>query len=295
MRAPVATGSVVDLTCKVARETTAEEINAAVEAAADGPAGRDPRLHRGPDRLHRHRQGPALVDLRREPDDGHGGHDAEGRLLVRQRVGLLEPARRARRQGPLARRAGRRDEPEGAGRFDKASVRDADVGGPHASWFAPTSTRRWTTGRSRDDKRIRAALPTIELLRERGAEIVLCSHLGRPEGPPIRSSRWRRWRHGSASCSVPTSALVAGGRRRRGRGRGRRARARLGPPAREHPLRGRGRRGTTTTSPRRSPRSPTSTSTTLSGPRIAPMPRPRASPTCCRPTRGCCSSARSAS
>jgi glyceraldehyde 3-phosphate dehydrogenase len=37
MRAPVATGSVVDLTCIVSKATTAEEINAAMEAAADGP------------------------------------------------------------------------------------------------------------------------------------------------------------------------------------------------------------------------------------------------------------------
>jgi glyceraldehyde 3-phosphate dehydrogenase len=37
VRAPVATGSVVDLVCAVSRETTAEEINGAMRAAAEGP------------------------------------------------------------------------------------------------------------------------------------------------------------------------------------------------------------------------------------------------------------------
>jgi phosphoglycerate kinase len=40
-----------------------------------------------------------------------------------------------------------------------------------------------------DDLRITATLPTIELLRERGAALVLASHLGRPKGKPVDELR----------------------------------------------------------------------------------------------------------
>ena len=65
LRVPIPTGSATDLTVTAGRETTVDEVNAAMQGRRRGPAQGHPDLHRGPDRLLRHRHRPGLVHLRR--------------------------------------------------------------------------------------------------------------------------------------------------------------------------------------------------------------------------------------
>ena len=70
----------------------------------------------------------------------------------------------------------------------KLSVKDLDVSGKRVlmrvDFNVPTEEKDGHIAIT-DDTRIRESLPTIELLREKGAKVILMAHFGRPKGKPV--------------------------------------------------------------------------------------------------------------
>ena len=74
----------------------------------------------------------------------------------------------------------------------KRSVSDMDVEGRTVLVRVDYNvTFRPDTTEISDDSRIRATLPTLDLLKSRDAKIVLCSHLGRPKGRVVEELRMK--------------------------------------------------------------------------------------------------------
>ena len=240
LRVPVPTGSIIDFTANLKKAATVEQINAAFKRRPTAAQGRA-ELHRGPDRVERHRQRPALVHLRRRAHDEHG-QDGEGHRLVRQRVGLLEPPRRPHARSPAPRSSAKKmtEQLLRIPTLEDLRRRPDRQAGPGANRLQRADGR---DGVITDDFRIRAALPTINWLTERGAQVVTACTSAGPRASPTRSTRWTRCAPGSpsshpaSSCSRTCASTRARRQRsgvrgdaRRGHRRLRRRRLRRLPP-----------------------------------------------------------------
>ena len=194
MRVPTPNVSVVDLTVTTEKPVTVESINAAMKRAAEGPM-------KGI--LQYEEEELVSVDFRGNPHssivdagytrvvagncakvlawyDNEWGYSCRCRDLIKFMAAQAVGADFSR----LIVRS-----------MNKLSIRDLELSGKRV-FVRVDFNVPLENGKVTDDTRIRETLPTLKLARERGARLVLASHLGRPKGKPdakysLRPVAWK--------------------------------------------------------------------------------------------------------
>lgn len=69
--------------------------------------------------------------------------------------------------------------------FNKKTIRDIDVRGKRVLLRADYNVPLDAKGQITDDYRIQQSLPTVKYLLEHDAKVIICSHLGRPDGKVV--------------------------------------------------------------------------------------------------------------
>ena len=166
-----------------------------MKAAAEGPLAGILELHRGPDRLDRHRHRPRVLHHRR-PADQRLRQRGQGGRLVRQRVGLLQPAGRPGRL--------RRPEPVASGMQSLDALCPRQGVGRRSPRPRPLRPQRADGRRRHHRRRTDPGQPAHPAARWSTPvrRVVVAAHLGRPKGEvePGALARARR-RTARRSCS----------------------------------------------------------------------------------------------
>ena len=176
LRVPIPTGSCTDLTAELTKSASADEINAAMKAAADGPLKGILKYYDAPIVSSDIVTDPHSSIFDVGPDQGDR-QPGQGRVVVRQRVGLLQPARRPGRAGRQVAVA-----PMAVQTLDDLLAEG--VSGRGVLVRSDLNVPLDDDGNITDPGRIIASVPTLKALSDAGAKVVVTAHLGRPKDGP---------------------------------------------------------------------------------------------------------------